>query len=147
MRRKANGRFCYKSPQELLKQLLPNPDVSLIMEYRQLVHAVKRIESILRSAEAPRWEPLCTLCSGARGEGSTGPALSQKRIRTEFVQTGTATGRLATAAGSVPLMCLENAFRIHEVVRPSLHEELQQEQQGLFQNLLFLHVCLLMFYC
>lgn len=124
MRRKASGRLCYKSPQELLKRLLPNPVVSLIMEYRQLVHAVKRIESILRSAEAPRMEPLCPLCSGA--QGSTGPVFTRPRIRTEFVQTGTATGRLATAAGSVPLMCLENAFQINEVVRPSLHQELMQ---------------------
>ena len=60
MRRKANGRLCYKSPQDLLKRLLPNEVVSLILEYRQLIHAVKRIETIQRSAEAPRMEPLCS---------------------------------------------------------------------------------------
>lgn len=134
MRRKANGRLCYKSPQDLLKRLLPNEVVSLILEYRQLIHAVKRIETIQRSAEAPRMEPLCPLCIGTNGTiGAsssqpctvcTGYPFSQPRIRTDFVQTGTATGRLATAAGSVPLMCLENAFQISEVVRPSLHEEL-----------------------
>lgn len=133
MRRKANGRLCYKSPQELLKRLLPNQVVSLILEYRQLVHAVKRIETIQRSAEAPRMEPLCPLCVGTLGASSsqpcTGHPFSQPRIRTDFVQTATATGRLATATGSVPLMCLENAFSISEVVRPSLHEELMKGQE------------------
>lgn len=109
MRRKANGRLCYKSPQDLLKRLLPNEVVSLILEYRQLIHAVKRIETIQRSAEAPRMEPLCPLCIGTNGTiGAsssqpctvcTGYPFSQPRIRTDFVQTGTATGRLATAAG------------------------------------------------
>ena len=105
MRRKANGRLCYKSPQELLKRLLPNQVVSLILEYRQLVHAVKRIETIQRSAEAPRMEPLCPLCVGTLGASSsqpcTGHPFSQPRIRTDFVQTATATGRLATATGAV----------------------------------------------
>ena len=105
MRRKANGRLCYKSPQDLLKRLLPNEVVSLILEYRQLSHAVKRIETIQRSAEAPRMEPLCPVCAGTIGASSTQPntgyPFSQPRIRTDFVQTGTATGRLATAAGDM----------------------------------------------
>ena len=33
------------------------------------------------------------------------------------------------SSGSVPLMCLENAFSISEVVRPSLHEELMKGQE------------------
>ncbi|CAJ1405094.1 unnamed protein product [Effrenium voratum] len=129
LRRKPNGRLCYKSPQDVLKRLLPNQTVALILEHRQLSHAAKRIENILRSAEPPRAEPLCPMCA-AGTMGLAGPGLaSRQRIRSEFVQTATATGRLATAAGAAPLLCLEKAFEICEVSRPSLHEELSKGTQ------------------
>ncbi|CAJ1347655.1 unnamed protein product [Effrenium voratum] len=114
---------------DVLKRLLPNQTVALILEHRQLSHAAKRIENILRSAEPPRAEPLCPMCA-AGTMGLAGPGLaSRQRIRSEFVQTATATGRLATAAGAAPLLCLEKAFEICEVSRPSLHEELSKGTQ------------------
>eukprot|EP00931_Biecheleriopsis_adriatica_P092095 TRINITY_DN6591_c0_g2_i1.p1 TRINITY_DN6591_c0_g2~~TRINITY_DN6591_c0_g2_i1.p1 ORF type:complete len:2016 (-),score=351.16 TRINITY_DN6591_c0_g2_i1:69-6116(-) len=129
MRRKPNGRMAYKSPQELLRRLPPHQIVELVLEHRQLAHVSKRIEGLLRAGEPPRMEPLCQLCASSFGAAqgltiSTGPLWQRPRIRAELVQTGTATGRLSTGAGSVPLLCMENAFEISEVKRPSLHEEL-----------------------
>eukprot|EP00927_Polykrikos_kofoidii_P021323 TRINITY_DN20209_c0_g1_i2.p1 TRINITY_DN20209_c0_g1~~TRINITY_DN20209_c0_g1_i2.p1 ORF type:complete len:1747 (-),score=230.84 TRINITY_DN20209_c0_g1_i2:568-5808(-) len=140
-RRKSNGRIAYRSSADVLKRLQQwqsHPIVDHIIEYRQLAHVVRRMDGLLDGGEAPRTDPLCEHCweQGKRinsrfGTGalveSDGGAQQQpplKRVRTDFVQTGTATGRLATAAGSLPLLCLENPFLIREVWRPSLHDEL-----------------------
>ena len=69
--------------EDVLKRLLPNQTVALILEHRQLSHAAKRIENILRSAEPPRAEPLCPMCA-AGTMGLAGPGLaSRQRIRSE----------------------------------------------------------------
>jgi len=130
-RRKANGRFAYRSSIELLKRLPPHPVIDHVLEHRRIAHAMRRIEALSKGGQQPRLEPQCAHCVQA-GTGSTFPygadtvdrTGSLSRLRSEFVQTGTATGRLATATGSFPLLSLENPFTVHEVWRPSLHEEL-----------------------
>eukprot|EP00930_Biecheleria_cincta_P099342 TRINITY_DN9097_c0_g3_i1.p1 TRINITY_DN9097_c0_g3~~TRINITY_DN9097_c0_g3_i1.p1 ORF type:complete len:725 (+),score=119.96 TRINITY_DN9097_c0_g3_i1:898-3072(+) len=135
LRRKANGRIAYKSSQELLKRLAPHPVVALVLEHRQLAHAAKRFETLLRAGEPPRMEPVCQLCiagsqtAAACRDCPAGPPYRFSRIRAELLQTATATGRLTTGAGSVPLLCLENAFEVADVERPSLHQELTVDKQ------------------
>mmetsp|Transcript_90824 Transcript_90824/g.293217 ORF Transcript_90824/g.293217 Transcript_90824/m.293217 type:complete len:2155 (+) Transcript_90824:115-6579(+) len=145
--RKTNGRIAYRTPVEVLRSLAPNPIVELVLEHRQLTHAARRLESLLRSGGPPRAEPACAgvgvcACCSVQGAGlsgadellavASGMAARPRafpRLRSEFVQTGTATGRLSTATGSFPILCLENPFQMREVVRPSVHEELAAGRQ------------------
>lgn len=130
-RRKTNGRIAYKSSVEVLKKLQPHPVVDCVLEHRHLSHAVRRIEVLAQAGEPPRATPVCSQCKSSCTRGSIGETTSSGssqlalgRARTDLVQTATATGRLATGAGSLPLLCLDNAFEVREVQRPSLHEEL-----------------------
>lgn len=138
--RKANGRIAYRSPLELLRRLAPCPLVDLVLEHRQLSHVSRRFESLLRSGGPPRLEPRCAglgacSCCGsvlAAAEPTASETARPRplaRLRSEFVQTATATGRIATGAGSFPILSIENAFEMHEVLRPSLQEELAGGRQ------------------
>lgn len=145
-KRKNNGKIAYKTPMETLRKLEQHPIVPLILEHRHLTHAVRRIESLVRAVEEPRSDPRCiqclarhatsaqvtpnslpqashTLTSNSRPDDQ-GVKRQLRRVRTSFEQTATATGRLATTPGSVPLLSLENAFEIYAVRRPSVHAEL-----------------------
>ncbi|CAK0869517.1 unnamed protein product [Prorocentrum cordatum] len=135
-KRKANGRVAFRSSAELLQRLPPHPVVDHVLEHRRLAHAVRRIESLAHAGGPPRPEPPCAEC--CRCGPAAAPERPQEeaappappappplpRVRCELVQTATATGRLATGPGSVPLLCLENPFEMREVARPSLQEEL-----------------------
>eukprot|EP00929_Paragymnodinium_shiwhaense_P102803 TRINITY_DN66034_c0_g1_i2.p1 TRINITY_DN66034_c0_g1~~TRINITY_DN66034_c0_g1_i2.p1 ORF type:complete len:2071 (-),score=351.10 TRINITY_DN66034_c0_g1_i2:81-6293(-) len=140
-RRKNNGRIAYRSPNDILKRVQPHPVIAMIEEHRKLTHVVRRIDLLQESGEEARADPPCSECRGQKrgAEAAVVPAVptglatssnaarsSQPllRVRTELLQTGTATGRLSTAQGSVPLLHLENPFEVNEVWRPSVHDEL-----------------------
>eukprot|EP00928_Gymnodinium_smaydae_P031152 TRINITY_DN22959_c0_g2_i1.p1 TRINITY_DN22959_c0_g2~~TRINITY_DN22959_c0_g2_i1.p1 ORF type:complete len:2231 (+),score=367.58 TRINITY_DN22959_c0_g2_i1:34-6693(+) len=138
-KRKNNGRFAYRSPMEVLKQVQAHPVVEHVMEHRQLNHVARRFEALFRGGFPPRHEPLCQSCraqgrmhvGGSVSSGADGGQVPQPlpRLRPEFVQTATATGRIATAPGSVPLLHLENSFEVREVWRPSVADELSAGRQ------------------
>lgn len=139
-RRKNNGRLAFRSSVELLRRLPAptHPLVELILEHRRLAHVARRFENLRQAGEAPRSEPCCKQCLVARKAGSSfGPATTAAgatpwtlpRLRTELVQTATATGRLATASGSLPLLQLENSFSVRDVQRTSIHMEIASRQE------------------
>jgi replicative superfamily II helicase len=131
-RRKNNGRVAYRSSVELLKRLPPHPMVEQVLEHRRLLHVARRINALSQAGEPRRAEPYCETCMARIGHrpGSAANANSSlqreflPRVSTELVQTATATGRLATAPGSMPFLQMENPFTMNEVWRPSIHEEL-----------------------
>lgn len=128
-RRKNNGRIAYRSSVDLLKRLPTQPVVSHVLEHRRLASAARRMEALSAAGEAPQFEPQCAecrqSCAPVHGQGCQAPTPRPLlRVRAELLQTGSATGRLTTGIGSVPLLCLENNFEVHQVWRPSLHEEL-----------------------
>jgi len=122
-RRKANGRAAYRSPKELLQRLPPQPVVEFVLEHRRLNGALRSMEAVAQAAAAPCAELPCSCCATAHVEATFLSSLP--RVRPDLAQTATATGRLACAPGSLPLLMLENTFEVPQVYRPSLHEELQ----------------------